>query len=67
MLRFGISKFDNRTYVVIDRQLNRELCVCSYYNGGRDFRNRAKSIASALNASIIELKQTAEGKVALRA
>lgn len=50
MLRFGICKFDMSTYIVVDRELNRELCVCNSYEGGSDFKSRAKSIANALNA-----------------
>ncbi len=54
MLRFGVSKFDHQTYVVVDRFLNKELCVCNAYEGGRDFKSRAKLIAHSLNFQLNE-------------
>ena len=51
MRRFGIYKYDMSTYIVVDRELNRELCICTSYEEGSDFKSRAKTIASALNAA----------------
>lgn len=56
MLRYGISQFDGSTYVVIDRILKKEVCVCSRYEGGLDYKRRAKTIAYALNDHIKETK-----------
>ena len=58
MSRYGVSQFDGSTYVVIDRKLKKEVCVCSRYDGGRDYMKRAKTIARALNDHIKETKNS---------
>lgn len=57
MLRYGVSQFDGDTYVVLDRVLKKEVCVCSRYEGDRDYKSRAKTIARALNAHTKETKK----------
>jgi hypothetical protein len=50
MLRYGIYRFDCNTYIVFDRMTNKEICVCSGYEGGRNYKKRAQTIARSLNA-----------------
>jgi len=49
MSRFFISQFDKDTFVVIDRNEQREVCVCSNYDDWKDAKERAKIIAKLLN------------------
>ena len=56
--RYYISKCDGNTYQVIDSVENREICVCSNYDDWEDAEERAKNIAKALNANILENKKT---------
>jgi hypothetical protein len=52
MQRYIVSQFDGSTFVVIDQTEQREICVCSEYEGGEDANERAERIAKLLNASI---------------
>ncbi len=49
MQRYGVSQFDTETFVVIDRVMNREVCLCGNYQGWTDAEKRARQIASSLN------------------
>ncbi len=50
MQRYFVSHFDLDTFVVIDRQEGREVCVCSNYEECNDAEQRAITIATLLNA-----------------
>jgi len=47
--RYYISQFDDDTYQIIDSVENREVCVCSNYDGWVDAKERAETIALLLN------------------
>lgn len=49
MQRYVVSQFDNDTFVVIDSNEHREICVCSNYEGWRDAEKRAGEIVALLN------------------
>jgi len=49
MQRYVVSQFDSSTFVVIDEQEQREICVCSNYDQYEDAENRAQKIATLLN------------------
>lgn len=49
MNRFAVSQFDKNTFVVVDQNEQREVCVCSNYDNWEDADKRAKSIAKLLN------------------
>jgi hypothetical protein len=49
MEKYVISQFDENTFVVIDLEQQREICVCSNYESWEDAEERAKGIASLLN------------------
>lgn len=51
MQRYTVSRFDESTFVVIDQNEKREICVCSNYDDWTDAEERAKSIAELLNES----------------
>jgi hypothetical protein len=51
MQRYIIDQFDKSTYVVIDQNEQREVCVCSNYDDWEDAEERAKKIAKLLNGS----------------
>lgn len=51
MKRFIISRFDGNTFVIIDRNEQREICVCSNYDDQEDAEERAKKIVKLLNAN----------------
>ena len=51
MQRYTISQFDSDTFVVIDQNEKREVCVCSNYDDWTDAKRRAKNIAELLNKS----------------
>jgi len=51
MQRYIVSQFDSHTFVVLDQKEEREICICSNYNGWTDAEERAKSIALLLNQS----------------
>lgn len=51
MKRYIVSQFDDDTFVVIDQNEQREVCVCSNYDDGMDAKDRAKNIAKLLNGS----------------
>ncbi|MEP7137717.1 MAG: hypothetical protein ABI904_22555 [Chloroflexota bacterium] len=51
MKRFFVSQFDKDTFVVIDKNEQREVCVCSNYDDWTDAKKRANSIAKLLNES----------------
>jgi len=47
--RYVVSRFDIETFVVIDREANREICICGDYDDYEDAEMRAEKIADALN------------------
>jgi len=49
MNRYIVSQFDKNTFVVIDQNEQREVCICSNYNDWEDAIDRAKNIALLLN------------------
>ena len=51
MKRYIVSQFDDGTFVVIDQNEQREVCVCSNYDDWMDAKDRAKNIAKLLNGS----------------
>ena len=51
MKRYIVSQFDDDTFVVIDQNEQREVCVCSNYDDWTDAKDRAKNIAKLLNGS----------------
>ena len=48
MERFVVNQFDGNTYVVLDQEEQREICVCGNYEGWDDEKDRAEKIASLL-------------------
>jgi hypothetical protein len=51
MQRYIVDQFDESTYVVIDQNEQREVCVCSNYDDWEDAEERAKKIVKLLNGS----------------
>ena len=54
MQRYTISQFDSDTFVVIDQNEQREVCVCSNYEDSTDAKKRAQNIAELLNKSNVK-------------
>lgn len=50
MQRYAISQVDKGTFQVIDLVEQREICICSNYDDWEDAEDRAKKIATTLNA-----------------
>ena len=46
-----VSKLDGNTFVVIDQNEQREICVCSNYDDWEDAEERARNIVKLLNES----------------
>lgn len=51
MKRYIVSQFDGNTFVVIDQNEQREICVCSNYDDVEDAEDRARYISGLLNES----------------
>ena len=49
MERYIVSKFDEDTFIVIDQNVQREVCFCSNYDDLEDAEDRAKKIVMLLN------------------
>lgn len=49
MTRFVVSQFDKNTFIVVDQNEQREVCVCSNYDDWEDAEERAKNIVKLLN------------------
>jgi hypothetical protein len=49
MERFVVNQVDGKTYIVVDQQEQREICVCENYEGWEDAKERAAEIALLLN------------------
>ena len=49
MQRYTVNQFDGSTYVVLDQEAQREICVCENYEGWEDAKERAEEIALLLN------------------
>jgi hypothetical protein len=54
MQRYAVSQFDSSTFVVIDQDEHREICICANYEDEMskywaDAEERAQKIASLLN------------------
>jgi hypothetical protein len=47
--RYTVYSFDSDTYVVIDQEISKEICVCSNYDDVGDAENRALYICGLLN------------------
>lgn len=54
MQRYFVSQFDIDTFVVVDKQGKREVCICGNYDEVEDAEERAKKIASLLNKQDVE-------------
>ena len=52
MQRYIVSKFDVNTFVVIDQNEKKEICICSNYNEHVDAEERANFIAGLLNKNL---------------
>ncbi len=50
MKRYIVSRFDEDTFVIIDQNEQKEICVCSNYDGWEDAEERASNIVMLLNA-----------------
>jgi hypothetical protein len=42
MERYTVDQFDENTYIVLDREEQREICVCGNYEGWEDAKERAE-------------------------
>jgi hypothetical protein len=51
MQRYVVDQFDEDTFVVIDQNEQREVCVCSKYDDWEDAKKRAHTITQLLNES----------------
>lgn len=49
MPRYVVNQFDGETFVVLDQNDQREVCICANYDEWADAENRAQEIASLLN------------------
>jgi len=49
MERYTVSQFDSETFLVIDNQEQREICVCSNYDTRGDAQQSCEKIAALLN------------------
>jgi hypothetical protein len=49
MERFVVHQFDASTYVVLDQEEQREICVCGNYDNWDDAKERAEKIVMLLN------------------
>jgi hypothetical protein len=49
MQRYIVSQFDGNTFVVIDQNEQREICVCLNYDDVENAEDRARKIAGLLN------------------
>jgi hypothetical protein len=49
MQRYTVSQFDRNTFLVLDEEEQREICVCSNYDDWEDSEERAKRIVKLLN------------------
>jgi hypothetical protein len=52
MNRFAVSQFDKNTFVVVDQNEQREVCVCSNYDNWEHAEERAIKIVNLLNSSM---------------
>ena len=51
MQRYAVSKFDEKTFLVVDQIEKREICVCQNYDDFDDAKSRAAQISILLNTS----------------
>lgn len=51
MQRYIVNRFDQNTFVVVDQNETREVCICSNYDDWEDAEERAKNIVKLLNES----------------
>jgi hypothetical protein len=51
MQRYIVSQFDESTFIVIDQNEQREICICSNYDDWEDAEERARNIVKLLNES----------------
>ena len=49
--RFTVSQFDGNTFVVVDQNEQREICVCSNYDDVENAEDRVRKIVGLLNES----------------
>jgi len=56
MQRYVVSQFDSNTFVVVDTDEQREICICSNYEGCKDAEERCREIATLLNAKQDKVK-----------
>jgi hypothetical protein len=57
MERYTVDRFDENTYIVLDREEQREICVCGNYKGWEDAKERAEKITLLLNEKQKEIKR----------
>ena len=51
MQRYSVEQFDANTFIVFDKNEQREVCVCSNIDDWEDAEGRAKNIVKLLNES----------------
>ena len=51
MQRYSVEQFDKNTFIVVDKNEQREVCVCSNYDNWEDAEGRARNIVKLLNES----------------
>jgi hypothetical protein len=51
MQRYIVNQFDRDTFVFVDQNERREICVCSNYDDREDAEDRAKKIVNLLNVN----------------
>jgi hypothetical protein len=56
MQRYIVTQFDASTFLVLDKEEQREICICSNYDDYEDAKERAEKIASLLSQNSIESK-----------
>lgn len=66
MKRYQVSQFDSNTYIVLDTDANREICICGNYQRWNEAEERAQQIATLLNEHLKRAKTKSRKSVARR-
>jgi hypothetical protein len=53
MQRYIVNLFDASTFIVVDEDEQREICICVNYDNYEDAKERAEKIAFLLNQNSI--------------
>ena len=53
MQRYIVNRFDASTFIVVDEDEQREICICANYDNYEDAKERAEKIAFLLNQNSI--------------